>query len=304
MECNGTVAGIKLALIQMIVGEEKKANLLRAKRLIQEAAQNGAKVVILPESFNCPYHEKFLTDFAEDIPDGETCLMLKKVASENHVYTIGSIPESDPSGRRFNTCTVFGPNGDLITTHRKIFMAITDAAAKMVFDESKFFSRGDKLTTFDIPIKHGEPIGEPIGEETVCRVGLGVCRDVRYPELAIAYRAMGCHLVVYPGAFTPKIGEDHHELLHRSRALDSQVYVAAVCPANDESKAFVAYGNSLLVDPWGLVVERAGETETIIYGEVDIPYLNHIRRILPVTRDGINSFFNPISWPNKPDSNS
>merc|ERR1719334_2942814 len=188
------------------------------------------------------------------------------------------MPELAEGGERFNTCPVFDPQGNLVVKHRKIFMAITDASDKMVFDEGKIFQSGHKLTTFQVK-KDG----------VTCSVGIGVCRDVRYPEVALAYRQAGCDLVIYPGAFNPAIGEDHYEILHRSRALDSQLYVAAVCPARDETSSFVAYGNSMLLDPWGQIVCRAGTDEAVLTADIDLDYLAEIRRALPITRPGIIS---------------
>jgi len=266
---------LKISLAQINVSDDKTKNLENAERAIKLAAEGGSSLVVLPEAFNCPYATSFLVEAAETIPDGATCRMLSRCARECGIYIAGSLPEVDKTGKRFNTCPVFNPEGEMIAKHRKMFMAITDASDKMVFDEARIFDCGNELTTFEIQ-----------KNDITCRVGIGVCRDVRYPEVALAYRQLGCHLVVYPGAFNPAIGEDHYELLHRSRALDSQIYVAAVCPARDETASFVAYGNSMLLDPWGQIVCRAGDAESLLTADIDLDYLSEIRRALPLSRKG------------------
>lgn len=115
-------------------------------------------------------------------------------------------------------------------------------------------------------------------------MGIGICYDVRFPELAqIAARSSAqCRLLIYPGAFNTTTGPLHWSLLLRSRALDNQVYVAAASPARDMDATYHAYGHSLIVDPMGQIIEEAGEDECIMYADIDLDQVNEARSSIPL----------------------
>ncbi|XP_061593870.1 omega-amidase NIT2 [Cololabis saira] len=257
----------RLAVVQMRVGAVKADNLSRARRLVQEAAGQGSKVVLLPECFNSPYGTGFFSTYSEKIP-GESSQVLSEAAKENEVYLVGgSIPEED-GGKLYNSCTVFGPDGKMILKHRKIHLFDIDVPGKIRFQESETLSPGNSFSVFDTPF---------------CKVGVGICYDIRFAELAQLYSRKGCQLLVYPGAFNMTTGPAHWELLQRGRALDNQVYVATASPARDETASYVAWGHSTVVNPWGEVISKAGAEETIIYADIDLQYLADIRQQIPIT---------------------
>ncbi|KAB1283831.1 Omega-amidase NIT2 [Camelus dromedarius] len=117
---------------------------------------------------------------------------------------------------------------------------------------------------------------------TYCRVGLGICYDLRFAELAQIYAQRGCQLLVYPGAFNLTTGPAHWELLQRGRAVDNQVYVATASPARDDKASYVAWGHSTVVTPWGEVLAQAGTEETIVYSDIDLTKLAEIRQQIPI----------------------
>lgn len=100
------------------------------------------------------------------------------------------------------------------------------------------------------------------------KIGLGICYDIRFEELAKLYRLKGCNMLIYPGAFNMKTGPLHWELLARSRANDNQCYVALISPARDENAQYVAYGHSCLVDPWGKVLKCLSKDEETFVMEI------------------------------------
>lgn len=257
----------RLAVVQLQVSSVKADNLSRVRRLVKEAAGQGSKVVLLPECFNSPYGTSYFSTYAEKIP-GESTQVLSEVAKENKLYLVGgSIPEED-GGRLYNSCAVFGPEGEMIVKHRKIHLFDIDVPGKIRFQESETLSPGDSLSTFDTPF---------------CKVGVGICYDMRFAELAQLYSRKGCRLLVYPGAFNMTTGPAHWELLQRGRAVDNQVYVATASPARDEAASYVAWGHSTVVNPWGEVIAKAGPEETIIYADIDLQYLADIRQQIPIT---------------------
>jgi len=260
----------RLGLIQLAVGANKAANVQRACDKVREAAANGAKVISLPECFNCPYGTKYFPEYAEAVPDGETCRSLREVAKSSKVFLIGgSIPERE-SDKLYNTLTVWSPDGELLQTHRKMHLFDIDIPGKITFRESDVLSPGNSFSTFETPY---------------CKIGLGICYDIRFADLAQIYtRDFGCKLLVYPGAFNMTTGPEHWELLARGRAIDNQVYVANVSPARNAEADYVAWGHSLVVDPFAKVVAKSGADEDIIYADIDIHNLEERRNQIPVQK--------------------
>nr|XP_006130749.1 omega-amidase NIT2 [Pelodiscus sinensis] len=266
LPARGAMANFRLALIQHHVSAVKSDNLNKACGLVKQAAAQGAKIVALPECFNSPYGTKYFPEYAEKIP-GESTQKLSEVAKECGIYLIGgSIPEKD-AGKLYNTCTVFGPDGTMLAKHRKIHLFDINVPGKIRFQESETLSPGDSFSVFDTPY---------------CKVGLGICYDIRFAELAQIYTQKGCQLLVYPGAFNMTTGPAHWELLQRGRAVDNQVYVATASPARDERASYIAWGHSTVVNPWGEVIAKAGTEETIIYTDIDLTKLAEIRQQIPL----------------------
>ncbi|TPX61841.1 hypothetical protein PhCBS80983_g00756 [Powellomyces hirtus] len=263
----------KLALIQLRVTANKEANILRARSKVLEAAKNGAKVVVLPECFNSPYGTKHFPQYAEPL-NGTTSSALLSMAKDAEVYLIGgSFPESssDGSSKFYNTCTIWSPTGTQLGVHRKVHLFDIDVPGKIRFKESEVLSAGDQLTMV---------------ETEFGKIGVGICYDIRFPEMAMIAARKGCVAMIYPGAFNMTTGPLHWELLQRARAVDNQIYVAACSPARDENEAgagYVAYGHSSVVDPMGVVVGTTDGKEDIVYADVDLARIDEARKSIPVT---------------------
>ena len=155
------------------------------------------------------YLTDYFADYAEPVPGGETCKSLSAWAKEFNVYLVGgSIPEAGENNKLYNTCTIWGPTGEMLGRHRKLHLFDIDIPGKMTFQESKVLSPGSSLTTF---------------ETEHCRVGVGICYDMRFAEMAQLYREKGCQLLLYPGAFNMTTGPAHWKMLLQARAVDNQV---------------------------------------------------------------------------------
>ncbi|XP_014664519.1 PREDICTED: omega-amidase NIT2-like [Priapulus caudatus] len=260
--------GFRLACVQLAVTADKAANITRATKFIAAAAKNGAKIVVLPECFNSPYGTQYFKDYSEKIP-GETTTTLAQAAKENNVHIIGgSIPE-ECGGKLYNTLTAFNPQGEMIAKHRKVHLFDIDVPGKIRFQESEVLAPGNNLTMCDTPY---------------CKIGLGICYDIRFAEMARVYANSGCKLLVYPGAFNMTTGPAHWELLARARAVDSQLYVCSVSPARDETATYTAWGHTLISNPWGALMGEAKEKEEIVYADIDLNYLDEVRDAIPVTK--------------------
>ncbi|TEB36095.1 carbon-nitrogen hydrolase [Coprinellus micaceus] len=278
-----------LALIQLgNIGANKTDNLKHAREMIHKAVTNhGEKkrpdLVVLPECFNSPYGVNHFPQYAEKIgytpgqpfepesSESESVRMLSAAAKELKTWLIGgSIPERDTTddSKLYNTCTVYNPQGDLVAMHRKVHLFDIDIPGKITFKESETLTGGTTLNFFDTEF---------------ARIGLGICYDVRFPELAMIAARRGCQVVVYPGAFNLTTGPLHWELLQRSRANDNQVFVSMCSPARDMSAGYHAWGHSMVVDPIGKVLVEAGEGEEIVYADIDAQTMVETRKGIPVT---------------------
>lgn len=258
---------LDVGLIQMKVRKSKEENLTNAEKMIIEAVAGGAEVVILPEMFNCPYEATNFPKYAEE-EEGHTWANLSRIARENNIYLIGgSIPEMDNHGNVYNTSFIFNTNGQQIGKHRKMHLFDIDIEGGQRFKESDTLTPGDVVTVFDTP--YG-------------KMGVMICYDLRFPELARLMTQKGVKFIIVPGAFNMTTGPAHWEILFRTRALDNQVYAIGVAPARDEESSYVSYGNSIIVNPWGEVIDQLSEEEGVLIQKLDLAYIDKVRRELPL----------------------
>ncbi|EFA77492.1 nitrilase 2 [Heterostelium album PN500] len=258
----------KFAGIQLLVGEDKNQNIEAARKAIEEAASNGANIICLPECFNCPYSTSVFNEYAEKF-GGPTTTMLADAAKRLKIWLIGgSIPERGDDGKIYNCSFIFNPSGELVGKHRKIHLFDINVPGKITFRESEILSPGETPTIIEL--------GDGV------RLGVGICYDIRFPELAMLYAKEGCQILVYPGAFNMTTGPAHWELLQRGRAVDNQVYVAAVSPARNPKSTYTAWGHSTVVSPWGDIVSTTEHDPTIIYANIELAKVKEMRTNIPV----------------------
>ncbi|XP_018310001.1 nitrilase homolog 2 isoform X2 [Mycetomoellerius zeteki] len=264
---NSKVLTLRLALVQLSVGDDKATNISRAVSFIERAKQERADIVTLPECFNSPYGTSHFARYAESIPDGETSAALSEAARKNNVYVIGgTIPERN-NDKLYNTCTVWGPDGKFIAMHRKMHLFDIDVKGKITFRESDSLSAGNSLTVF---------------EAKGCKIGIGICYDIRFEEMARLYRNKGCQMLVYPAAFNVTTGPLHWSLLQRARATDNQLYVACVSPARGSPPGYVAWGHTQLTNPWGEILGELDAVEDMIVSDIDLKIVDEVREQIPV----------------------
>ena len=254
----------RLVLCQFIAGMNKEINLSKARELVQRAAAAGGKVVVLPECFNSPYSTKHFVEYSEEInnPNSPSVCALKEMALLNQVYLIGgSIPEKDGESY-YNTCICLNPLGEIIGTHRKAHLFDIDVPGHITFFESEVLSPGDVATVI---------------ETEYCKIGVGICYDVRFPEYAWTLsRDEEVGLLVYPGCFNMNTGPKHWELLMRARAVDNVIFVAGCSQARDTEASYVSWGHSLIVNPLG-VVETLDEKESLLIKDINFSEMVNCR---------------------------
>ncbi|RVE48653.1 hypothetical protein evm_006724 [Chilo suppressalis] len=261
------LSGLKIALVQLAVGPDKAKNVAAAVQEIHKAKEKGAQLVALPECFNSPYGTKYFEEYAEEVPSGETSRALSKAAAEAGVCVVGGTVPERCGSRLYNTCAVWDSNGKLLAQHRKIHLFDIDIPNKITFKESEVLSPGDQLTTFQF---------------NGIKIGLGICYDLRFGEMAHIMAKEGCSLLIYPGAFNMTTGPKHWELLARARAVDNQLWVALVSPARDQTASYVAWGHSLLVDPWGAVTGQLEHVPDALHATIDLNTVEEVRSQIPI----------------------
>nr|CAB3467396.1 unnamed protein product [Digitaria exilis]CAB3469915.1 unnamed protein product [Digitaria exilis] len=215
----------KVALCQLLVSPDKEDNLTRARARIEAAADAGSMLI---EIWSCPYSLETLPSDAEDIDGGASpsISMLSEVAAARKITIVGgSIPEK-ASGKVFNTCCVIGPDGHILAKHRKLHLFEIDIPGDIKFKESDAFTGGQEPTVVDTDVG---------------RIGIGICHDIRFPELA---------------------------MLYRSRARD-----------RDAKSQYMIWGHSSLIGPFGEVLAAAGHEETTAIGEIDLSMIQSTRHV-------------------------
>ncbi|HEY5587299.1 MAG TPA: carbon-nitrogen hydrolase family protein [Ruminiclostridium sp.] len=260
---------IKLGLCQMQVTECKQDNLKKAVEMLEICGQKNVNIAVLPEMFNCPYDTHSFPIYAENLENSETLSVISTSAKYNDMYVVaGSIPEIC-EGRIYNTCLLFDRTGSIIGKHRKMHLFDVDIKNGIRFKESDVLSSGNQSTVVDTEY---------------CKIGVAICFDMRFSELYAEMSKAGAKVIITPGAFNMTTGPAHWELLVRTRALDNQAFHAAVSPARNTEASYVAYGNSMLCDPWGNVLARADEKEQIVFVDLDLDMVDSIRAQIPVVK--------------------
>ncbi|QNL43580.1 carbon-nitrogen hydrolase family protein [Oscillibacter hominis] len=258
---------MRVALIQLAGGSgDKKADIALACEKIREASAQGADIAVLPEMFCCPYETSAFRSYGE-AEGGEAQAALSSLSRELGLYIVGgSVPELE-GDRIYNTSYVYGRDGVQLARHRKVHLFDIDVEGGQRFMESDTLSPGSQITTF---------------ETEFGTMGLCICFDFRFEELARLMALRGAKVLFVPAAFNMTTGPAHWELMFRQRSVDNQCFTVGVSPARNESASYVAYGNSMAVDPWGTVLTRCGGEPCIQYVDLDLSRADSVRRQLPI----------------------
>jgi predicted amidohydrolase len=257
---------VKLGIVQMLVTPDKSANIESAASHVRACAEQGADIVILPEIFNCPYETSRFRAYAEPA-GGATWSALSHMASSNSVILIGgSFPELSGDSV-YNASFVFGRDGRQVARHRKVHLFDLDVAGGQFFKESDAITAGNEVTVFDTEFGP---------------IGLCICFDMRFPELARLMVLDGAAMIVVPAAFNMTTGPAHWDLLFRQRAVDNQCFTVGAAAARDCRAEYVSWGNSIVVGPWGSVVWHADEKEVVQVVDIDLAEVEAVRKQLPL----------------------
>jgi deaminated glutathione amidase len=261
---------MRAAAVQLNSTGDSQRNLGTAQRLVRQAAADGAELVVLPEKWTALGDAETLRAAAEPL-DGPALSAAAGWARELGIHLVaGSIAERVAGQEKLgNTSVLFGPDGSRLAVYRKIHMFDVDVEG-VAYRESAAEEPGDEVVV-------AEAGGVPLG--------LTVCYDLRFPELYRILALRDARVITVPSAFTERTGRDHWEVLLRARAVENQVFIVAPDQIGEAAPHYRSFGRSLIVDPWGVVLAAAPDSECFVSAELDFSAQDRIRESLPSLRN-------------------
>ena len=260
---------MRAAAIQLNSDEDLERNLRAADELTRAAAADGATLIVLPEKFNGLGGDEGAMERVAEPLDGPAIAWARRTARELGVDLVaGSIAERRPGREKLsNTSVHIGRDGEIAALYRKIHM-FDVVVGGIEYRESATEEPGDEVAL------------SRLGDGT--ELGMSVCYDVRFPELFRILAVRGARVIALPAAFTKVTGRAHWEVLVRARAIENQAFVVAadqcgVHPPGDKE----SFGRSLIVDPWGEVLARAGDEPCFVAADLDLARQDEVREQLP-----------------------
>ncbi len=261
----------KVAAIQMASGPNVDANLHKAARLIRRAVDTGAGLVVLPENFAIMgVHEEDKVGVRESAGAGTIQNFLAEQSRYHNVWLVGgTVPlECDDPNKISAACLVYNDSGQCVARYDKIHLFdvnLVDTGESYIESET---------------IEYGQT-GLQVVDSPFGKIGLAVCYDLRFPELFRELLDLGAQLVVLPAAFTAATGRAHWESLVRARAIENVMYVIASAQGGYHVNGRTTYGNSMIVDPWGVILNRVKQGAGVAIGGVNLEYLESRRKTFP-----------------------
>ncbi len=260
---------MRVAALQMASGPSVGANLLEAERLIARAVEAGACLVVLPENFALMGREEDKLAACEEEGRGPIQAFLAAQAERHGIWLVGgTVPlKAHTPGKVRAACLVYDPRGGRVARYDKMHLfdvRIEESREQHV--ESATIEAGDEVVVVETPCG---------------RLGLGVCYDLRFPELFRAMLDEGMEILAVPSAFTAITGRAHWEILVRARAIENLSFVIAAAQGGYHLSGRETHGDSMIVDPWGTVLARLPKGTGFITADVDMDRLKSIRRNFP-----------------------
>lgn len=258
---------MKVLQAQMMVSSVIDESLRNVEAACRQAARVGADFLSLPEMFCCPYETANFPRYAE-AEGGKVWSKCAELAEKYSIYlSAGSVPELGEAGEVYNTAYVFDRQGRMIAKHRKMHLFDIDVKGGQFFKESDTLSAGQNVTVFDTEFGP---------------MGLCICYDFRFPELARLMVLKGAMVIFAPAAFNMTTGPAHWELMYRAQAMFNQCFAIGTAPARDLAASYHSWGHSIAVGPWGNVIAQMDEQEGYQLVELDLSEAESIRQQLPL----------------------
>jgi deaminated glutathione amidase len=248
---------LNVAAVQLSSGSNTAHNVDEAERLVNDAADQGAEYIQLPEFFNFLGSFSGYAGVAETVPGPTTARMAALAKSRSVTLHLGSLLElSREKDRFFNTSVVIGPDGEIIATYRKVHLFDVNVPGAIVQRESDIIAPGNEIV---------------VARLEGYSLGLSICFDVRFPELYRALALAGADVLAIPAAFNAVTGLAHWDLLVRARAVENHAFVVAATQAGTTAEGIATYGHALIVDPWGnALAESTSDGPEVVMATLDL----------------------------------
>ena len=256
----------KIALCQIVPCYEKARNVYHALEMVKEAIGTGASLIALPEMFYYPFELQALKNIADNEED--ILLEFKQLAAQNSVYICTGSMAVKQGSCIYNRSYLLGPDGNEIYFYDKRMLFDVDFKQLRVC-ESAIFSSG-RSSAFKMT-------------ELGC-IATVICYDIRFPEIVSSTVSQEAELLLVPAVFNQVTGPAHWEIVMRARAIENQIFLAAISQGKNPQSSYKAYGHSMVVSPWGDILAEAGEDEQIIYADIDPDIIVETRNRLPLLK--------------------
>lgn len=263
---------ITVAAIQMVSTTQPNDNIATMRRLVQQAAEQGADWVLLPEYWSIMgQHDTDKLAYAEPFGAGILQTALSETAAACHVTLFGgTIPlQCDEANKVLNTLLIYDKHGNCQHRYDKIHLF-------------GYSGLGERYAEADT-IQAGKHV--PQCQIDGWGVAQGICYDLRFPELFRAQTPFD--VLLLPAAFTYTTGKAHWELLLRARAVENQCYIIASGQGGTHDNGRRTFGHSMIIDPWGDILAILPEGEGIVMAQLDPTRLNSVRSRLPALQHRI-----------------
>lgn len=264
---------MNLAVIQMVSQDDVLTNLRLARRMLERAAQGGARLVVLPENFAAMGRRDLAAiGRAEALGEGPILPWLKQAARDLSLWIVAGTlplpPDDDAEGKPRACSLLIDEQGERAARYDKLHLFDVDVSDNRGrYRESDDFVHGQRIVVADTPVG---------------RLGMTVCYDLRFPELYSALREAGAELISAPAAFTAVTGAAHWQVLIRARAIETQCYVLAAGQGGEHPGPRQTYGHSAIIDPWGVVLAEQEQGDAALLASRDAAEQAAIRQRMPV----------------------
>jgi predicted amidohydrolase len=259
----------QVAAIQMTSGPDVAANLFEAGRLITQAVESGAQLIVLPENFCLmPMKDSGRLREVELLDDGHIQNFMAEASRRHKIWLVGgTVPlTTDNPEKCRSSCLVYNSLGERVARYDKIHLFDVELNNSEAYTESAIFEAGEEVVVVDTPFG---------------RLGLAICYDLRFPELFRQLSDKGAQILAVPSSFTAITGSVHWEVLVRARAIENQAYVLAAAQGGFHANGRETYGDTMIVDPWGRITNRLSRGPGVVLSDVDLDLLGDIRKNLP-----------------------
>ena len=262
------VSSFLAAALQLTSTSDPDANFAAAEEQIELAARRGAELVGLPENFAFMGDDERRLELAPSLAERSSSFLVTMARRYQVTLLGGGFPVPATERSTFNRAELVGPEGQLLARYDKIHLFDVDIPDGSTYRESATVRPGHELPpVVDVP--------------GLCRVGLSICYDVRFPELYRHLAGAGAELLLIPAAFTAYTGKDHWQVLLQARAIENTAYVVAPAQTGQHEGRRQTHGHALVIDPWGTVLADAGQAPGLAMAPVDTQHVARVRAQMP-----------------------